>query len=679
MDKQKESPNRLIHEKSPYLLQHAHNPVDWYPWGEEAFQAARQEDKPVFLSIGYSTCHWCHVMAHESFEDTEVAAALRQDFIAVKLDREERPDVDAVYMSFCQAMTGRGGWPLTIVMTPDKKPFFAATYLPKHSRFGMYGLLETLSALAEGWRENRAQLLEASDAAARFLRQQQPDAGAAEPTDALLETAVRQFSAAFDPVWGGFGNAPKFPSPHQLVFLLRYGELTDDEETRRMALHTLDCMYRGGIFDHLGGGFSRYSTDHKWLIPHFEKMLYDNALLAEAYLEAWRQTQNPLYRRIAERTLDYLLRELRDADGGFYCGQDADSEGEEGKFYAFSQAEIYAVLGPEDAPRFCAWFGVSERGNFERKNVLNLLAQEDYARSEEEMAALTRRLYDYRAARFPLHKDDKILAGWNGLAIAALAAAARLLGRADYLQAAQRAAAFIEQNLGRRGGRLFLRWRDNQAAHEAQLDDYAYYAYANLTLYEACFEPRYLLRAQELSQLILTLFPDESGGYYASPADSETLLFRPKESFDGALPSGNSVTGLLFSRLARLDGARFQDAAERQLRFLAASLTEAPISYAFALTAILEALHPAGELTVVSREQEPPAGLLPLLTRYARSGLLVLHKTPLTEAALRAAAPFTADYPLPDTGADYYLCRNRACSAPLHGLDALERYWSAGE
>lgn len=402
--------NRLINESSPYLLQHAHNPVDWYPWCDEAFQKASQEDKPVFLSIGYSTCHWCHVLSHESFEDSEIAALLNDNFVCIKVDREERPDIDAVYMSVCQALTGSGGWPLSIFMTPDQKPFYAGTYFPKNTRYGHIGMRELLLQLSEMWRNERQELLEAGEEIVGYIRSQEEKAEeSGQPDWNLLKLAAETFQRSFDKQFGGFGHAPKFPMPHNLLFLLRYGNYMQDNELLHLANDTLIKMYRGGIFDHIGGAFSRYSTDDRWLIPHFEKMLYDNALLAYTYQEAYEQTGNPLFRMITIRTLDYVLAELTDSNGGFYCGQDADSEGEEGKYYSFMPGEIKGVLGVEEGQHFCQSYGISDAGNFEGKSIPNLIENPDFMLVYEKQKEHCHRLYEYRLHRYHLHKDDKIL------------------------------------------------------------------------------------------------------------------------------------------------------------------------------------------------------------------------------------------------------------------------------
>lgn len=666
--------NHLEFEKSPYLLQHAANPVDWYPWGKAAFDKAKDEDKPVFLSIGYSTCHWCHVMAHESFEDGEVAAVLNRDFVCVKVDREERPDVDAVYMAVCQALTGSGGWPLTVVLTPDQKPFWAGTYLPKSAQYGRPGVLDLLAAVTRQWHTGRAALLASSEQIVEMLQAQEQEAPIGSPDKMLLARAFEQFKRGYDARWGGFGSAPKFPTAHNLLFLLRYSALEGQKDAQEMALHTLAQMYRGGLFDHIGGGFSRYSTDEKWLVPHFEKMLYDNALLACAYLEAYRMTQKSFYKTVVLRTLDYVLRELTDPLGGFYCGQDADSDGVEGKYYVFTPKEIIEVLGEADGQRFCAWFGVTERGNFEGKNILNLIENRRFEENENSVMCLGQRLYDYRLTRTRLHKDDKVLTAWNGLMIAALARAGWLLNDARYLDAAEKAQRFIAAQLIDDKGRLLLRWREGEAAHDGQLDDYAFYALALLTLYDATLDAQYLSAAIKTAEQILVLFSDEAGGgFYRSAIDGERLITKTKEFYDGALPSGNSVAAFILCRLAALTGeTKWQQAADEQLTFVCGALNDYPAGYCVALLALTQAIYPTQELICAATDENGAAALLAFLREYPVSGLNVLVKTAGNQQALAQVAPFTADYPLPADGCAYYLCRNRACAAPVFSLEELK-------
>ncbi len=667
--------NHLIDEKSPYLLQHAHNPVDWFPWGNEAFEKAKREDKPIFLSIGYSTCHWCHVMERESFEDSEAAEALNGDFVSIKVDREERPDIDAVYMSVCQAMTGSGGWPLTIIMTPDQKPFFAATYLPKHTRYGGLGLVELLTEVANQWRHDKKKLLSSGDEISGYIsRQAERTSKSDEPTVELLRSAANVFRSSFDKSFGGFGNAPKFPSAHNLLFLLRYSSLEHDSSARSMAEKTLEQMYRGGIFDHIGGGFSRYSTDGRWLVPHFEKMLYDNAMLTMAYIEAYRLSGRGLFKTAAEKTINYVLNELSGQGGGFCCGQDADSDGVEGKYYVFTPAEIKKVLGEDDGNVFCRWFGITQAGNFEGKSILNLLDNKDFENENPHITELCEKLYKYRLERTRLHLDDKILTSWNGLIITALAKASQILDNQSYLQSAETAAKFIADNLTDKNGRLHVRWRDGEAAHAGQLDDYAFYCLALLELYRATFNAEYLEKAVFFAgQMISGFFDETNNGFYLNAEDSEQLIFRPKEVYDGAIPSGNSAAAAVLLDLAALTGeTKWREYADRQLSFLAAHAKEYPVGFSFSLLAMTKALYPSAKLICVSAESEIPLPLKSFLNDMPLSNISVLFKTKQNERQLAAAAPFTAQYPIPDKGAVYYLCKNGACEKPTEDLEEIK-------
>ena len=657
--------NRLSTERSPYLLQHAENPVDWRPWGPEVFEEAKRTDKPVLLSIGYSTCHWCHVMAHESFEDETVAQAVNAAFLPVKVDREERPDVDAVYMAACLAMNGSGGWPLTVLLTPDQKPFWAGTYLPKDQ------LLHLLRKAARLWREDRAGVLATGDTLTAHL-QQEGQTRPGTPSRELVRQAVSQFAQSYDERWGGFGAAPKFPTPHNLIFLLRYAQLAKEEHAREMALHTLNNMYRGGLFDHVGGGFSRYSTDQHWLVPHFEKMLYDNALLALAYTEAFQHARCPIYGEITRRTLDYVLRELSGPQGGFCCGQDADSDGVEGKYYALTPDELAQALGGVDGLRFCQWYGITPEGNFEGKSIPNLLGQSQFDQDPEDMAALREQMYAYRLSRTALHRDDKVLTAWNGLAMAALARAGLVLDEPWYLDAARQTAEFLAEKLTTSDGRLLARWRDGDAAHPGKLDDYAFLAYGLLELYSATFDASYLTRAVGLADCLLKLFFDgERGGFYPYASNGEQLLTRTKEAYDGAMPSGNSIAALVLFRLARLTGEmRWREAADLQLSWLAGAAEGYPAGHSFAMLACLEELWPTAELVITA--QKPPEELRGFLREAPRLGLTVLVKTQENAGTLAALAPFTKDYPIPAQGAQYYLCQGGACAQPVDSIPELK-------
>lgn len=656
---------RLRGELSPYLLQHAENPVDWRPWGPDALEEARREDRPIFLSIGYSTCHWCHVMARESFQSEEVAAVLNRSFIPIKVDREERPDVDAVYMAACVALNGSGGWPLTLLLTPEQKPFWAGTYLPKRE------LLRLLKQAARRWQTGREALLSAGDSLTAHLRRSDV-IRPGTPGRALVEEGVRQFARRFDRQWGGFGQAPKFPAAHDLLFLLRCAPVTGDGQAREMAELTLERMYRGGLFDHVGGGFSRYSTDRQWLVPHFEKMLYDNALLVLAYTESFQQTRRDWCRRVVRRTLDYVLGELAEPCGGFACGQDADSGGVEGKYYVFTPGEVVRLLGPKAGERFCRRFGITPEGNFEGKSIPNLLAAPDWEREPEELPALRQRLCAYRKERAGLHRDDKVLTAWNGLMLAALARAALVLDEPRWLEAAERTAAFLRRELKESGGRLLACWRQGRAAQPGRLEDYAFTCWGLLELYGAGFRPEHLEEACALADTMLSLFFDsERGGFYPYAVDGEQLITRSKESWDGAMPSGNAAAALVLSRLARLTGeSRWREAAELQLRWLAGAAGRAQAGHSFTLLTLLEELWPTAELVCASAA--PPEELREFLRGASRPGLTVLVKTPETAGRLAVLAPFTAGFPVPASGARYFLCRDRTCARPVDSINGLE-------
>lgn len=676
-----EIPNRLISEKSPYLLQHAYNPVNWFPWGEEAFQKARNEDKPIFLSIGYSTCHWCHVMERESFEDEQVAQVMNQDFIAIKVDREERPDIDAVYMAVCQAVTGSGGWPLTILMTPDKKPFYAGTYLPKQSRYSMPGLIELLQTIAQQWRTDRQQLLQAGDEILSFL------VSSAERTERTalsaenILAAKSSFLQMFDAEYGGFGDSPKFPTPHNLMFLLRCYAQEHDPYALETVEKTLQQMYRGGIFDHIGFGFSRYSTDRMWLVPHFEKMLYDNALLSMTYAEAYQITGRDLYKRITRKILQYVMREMTSPEGGFYSAQDADSEGEEGKYYVFAPDEIISVLGEADGSYFNDCFWITGQGNFEGKNIPNLLGNAHFEAPDEKIEALLPKVYEYRLARTELPKDDKILTSWNALMIAALAKAYRILGDRGYLRTAEKAMSFLEKNLSDASGELRIRWRDGEAYGTGNLDDYAFVVWALLELYDATFRPGYLRFALRLNQKMLNEFEDKkNGGFYLTPSSGDSLIFRPKETYDGAVPSGNSVAGYCLVRLARLTGgADLEAAAARQVQFLADSAGSYPHGSSFALMAEMLELYPGTEVVACIENQNDLEGFKQILNKSFSPNRNVLVISNEWADEIHVAAEFTKSYTPLEGRSAYYVCRGKSCSRPITDLSSLEKMMKEDE
>ena len=658
--------NRLLNERSPYLRQHGENPVDWYPWCEQAFEKARREDKPVFLSVGYSTCHWCHVMAHESFEDAAVAELLNRYFVPVKVDREERPDIDSVYMSFCTALTGSGGWPLTVIMTPEQKPFFAGTYLPRDSRGGRMGLIPLLKAVAVKWQRDRQELVNtAAELTAELSKAPEPAQG--EPTEALLNAATEQLSASYDKEYGGFGTAPKFPAGHNLIFLLRLSKLRGDKSLRQMAENTLRQMYRGGIYDHLGGGFCRYSTDREWLAPHFEKTLYDNALLALSYTEAWQDGHLALWRTVAEDTLDYCLRELKAPEGGFYCGQDADSGGVEGAYYLFTEAEVKSVLGEDDGRHFCQCYDITPEGNFEGKSIPNLLINQRWNLLPEGYDEFCERLRLYRESRMALMTDTKLLTSWNGLMLMALSRAARAFSDRRYLLEAEALAEFMGQRLFS-GSKLMARLCEGELRFDAQLDDYAFYALGLLELYDADFAPEHIERARSLAGELVSRFKDKNGGLYRTASDAEKLVLRPKESFDGALPSGNSAAALLFDRLWRITGdTRWDRESLEQLRYICSAVGAYPAGCTFGFLPLLSRVYGTRELVCALPGETLPEELRAVLGHYAPE-LTALVKTPGTAAALAALAPFTADMSPKNGKSAYYICSGGTCSLPVTEL-----------
>ena len=652
--------NRLKNENSPYLRQHAENPVDWYPWGAEALEKAKREDKPIFLSIGYSTCHWCHVMAKESFEDKDVAAILNRYYVPVKVDREERPDLDSVYMQACVAANGSGGWPLTAILTPEQEPFFIGTYFPKENHAGRMGLRFLLSAIAEKWNTDRDELLHTAKEMTAYLRQ---EVQAGEVTENLPQKAAEQLLRSYDKEYGGFGWSPKFPSPHNLIFLMEYAAQKSDRKPREAVEHTMRQMYRGGIYDHFGGGFCRYSTDREWLKPHFEKTLYDNALLALAYTEAWQDGHMALWREIAEQTLDYCLRELKAPDGGFYSGQDADSAGQEGAYYLFTPEEITNVLGAEAGKHFCECYDITAEGNFQGKNIPNLLLNNRWNFLPEGYEEYREKLREYRVARLPLHTDNKILAGWNGLMLMALSRAANAFGDRRYLLEAQELAAFLLKNM-RTDGRLMARLCDGELRFDGSLSDHVFCALGLLELYAADFDPQHLLDARALAGE-LDRFTDPKGGYFDTPEDGEKLILRPKETQDGALPCGNSAAAVLFDRLFRLTAEeKWRGALDRQLAFLKTAAGKYPASNCFGLTALMLAEGPGRETVVVLPDEHFPDELRAILRKWSPD-MAVLVKTPARAEKLSAAAPFTTSMKTKDGKATYYVCTDGACALPV--------------
>jgi uncharacterized protein len=650
-------PNRLAQETSPYLLQHRENPVDWYPWGAEALNRAREEDRPILLSVGYSACHWCHVMERESFEDAATAAYMNEHFVCVKVDREERPDVDAIYMEAVQAMSGQGGWPMTVFLDPDGVPFYGGTYFPPDESRGMPSFRMVMEAVVDAFERKREEIRErAAGTRARLgaigLAEPNPE----PPEAARLEEAVARLRAAADRERGGFGGAPKFPPASALELLLARGE-------REVVERTLDAMAAGGIYDQIGGGFARYSVDADWLVPHFEKMLYDNALLARAYLHGWQAFGHERYRRVCEETLDWMLREMRGPEGGFFSALDADSEGEEGRFYVWTPAQIREVLG-EAAEAVIELYGVSERGNFEGVNILHLAAGVD-APEPAGLAAARRALYEARSKRVWPGLDDKRLTAWNALAIAALAEAGAVLGRDDYLDAARRCADFVLDALSDEAGQLLRTYKDGDARLNAYLEDHAFLLEALLTLYESSFEPRWFERARSLADETIARFGDpERGGFFSTAADHEELIARRKEIGDHPIPSGNSSAALGLLRLAALSGERdYERQAEGVFALFAKPATEHPESFAHLLRALDFQLSPTREVALIGDD----LGELAAVTRASFRPHLVLAGGP--EGSDQP--PLLSQRTLVDGHPAAYVCEHFSCQQPVTSATEL--------
>jgi len=666
--------NRLINEKSPYLLQHAHNPVNWYPWGSEAFDKAKTEDKPIFLSIGYSTCHWCHVMEHESFEDSEAAEVLNKHFVSIKVDREERPDIDVVYMNVAQKINGSGGWPLTIIMTPEQKPFFAGTYLPKKSRYGMTGLMELLQIVATKWKNNKDELVNSGNKISEIIRNlENAHQNEAKLSKKFILDARDLLEDNFDEDYGGFSEKPKFPQPSYLMFLLSYYALEKDEDALYLVEKTLDSMYKGGIFDHVGHGFSRYSTDDKWLVPHFEKMLYDNAQLALTYAFAYQITKVDLYKEIVEKIFDYISREMTDEKGGFYSAQDADSEGEEGKYYVFTPDEIINLLGKEDGQYFNEYYNITMKGNFEGKNIPNLLHYEDYFEKDEKIELLNKKVHEYRLNRTILHKDDKILTSWNGMMIAAYAFAYKVLGNEKYLKAAEKAIDFIENNLIDENNNVGVRYRDGSKLSNGTLDDYAMFIWSLVEMYEATFEIKYLKRALELNEKMTSLFWDEKkGGFFITSKSGESLIYNPKEVYDGAMPSGNSVAAYNIIRLARLtENTSLENLAEKQFNFLANNIENYPAGYTFALLSVLYEMYPSKEIVCIAKDENDLNELRINLSNYSLVNTSVVAVKYSELEKVGELIPYIKSYTMKNDSTTYYICQNKNCSLPITKLAEL--------
>ncbi len=679
--------NRLRFEKSPYLLQHKDNPVDWYPWGEEAFAAASRLDKPIFLSIGYSTCHWCHVMEHESFEDEQVAALMNDAFVNIKVDREERPDLDAVYMTVCQMLTRGGGWPLTIIMDADRRPFFAGTYIPRQTRFGRPGMLEIIPKIQQAWRSRRDELNASAQQILAALQDAERSAPAGEALDrGVLDSAYRQFAEQFDAVYGGFSTAPKFPTPHNLLFLLRHWKRTGNSHALAMVEKTLQAMRRGGVYDQLGYGIHRYSVDQEWRVPHFEKMLYDQAQVAAACVQTWQATHKPIYAATAREIFTYVLRDMTDPAGGFHCAEDADSEGVEGKFYVWAEPEIRQVLDPAEADLFIDVYNIQMMGNYRDEatgqasgtNIPHLsdpMQPHDALvvefQDEQRLATLERarqKLLETREKRVRPGKDDKVLADWNGLMIAALAQGAAALDDRRYAGAAGRAADFVLGHMRTDTGRLLHRWRDGQAGITANLDDYAFFVYGLIELYEATFDAARLQQALDLTDRMIEHFLDESaGGFFFTPDDGEPVLVRQKPIYDGAVPSGNAVAVYNLLRLAKMTGrTRYEQVAERAVRALSEQVRQVPMAYTKMLVALDFAFGPSREIVIAGPADAPATRqmLAALAEPFLPNTVVLLRPTDEPSPAITQLAPFTASQTAADNQAAAYVCEDFQCRQP---------------
>jgi len=701
MTHEKKYQNHLAHEKSPYLLQHADNPVDWYPWSEEAFQKAQRENRPIFLSIGYSTCHWCHVMEHESFEDPETAKLLNDYFVAIKVDREERPDIDNIYMTAVMAMTGQGGWPLNIFLTPDKKPFFGGTYFPLEKKWGQPGLKEILFSIHKLWQEDQQKILQSSQELVQQLKQQRTTADITPEQEIfnkeIFDSAFEQYSRSFDSRFGGFGSAPKFPSSHNLSFLLRYWKRTGNADALKMVEQTLAQMAQGGMYDHLGGGFHRYSTDPQWQIPHFEKMLYDQAMLARIYLEAYQITHNEFYAQIAREIFEYVLRDMTDPQGGFYSAEDADSldpqesQGlkKEGAFYLWRYDEIQNILGNKDSKIFTDYFGIKPDGNalsdphgdFIGKNIIFAAQAANATQAvkvnpdiEQKLKNAKEKLFAVRQRRPRPHLDDKILVDWNGLMISSLAFGSRVLNEPRYLRAAEKSAQFIFRKLIDTHGRLLHRYRDGDAAIHGTIEDYAFFIHGLLDLYEATFDASYLKHAVQLSEDMVKLFGDNKSGFFFVGKDAEQLLYPQKEIYDGAIPSGNSIAALDLVRLFHDTlNTKWEEEFRGLFQHFSHTIVDHPTGYAQALIAVDFAIGASQEIVIAGEPQDKNVQEIvkKIYGKFLPNKIIILRSEESTKE-LMTISPFIETQRPIDGKTTIYVCENHMCQRPIQGLSELD-------
>lgn len=680
--------NRLAGEASPYLLQHADNPVDWYPWGKEAFEKAKQEDKPVLVSIGYATCHWCHVMAHESFEDKQIAELMNKAFVNIKVDREERPDIDNTYMLVCQMLTGSGGWPLNVFLTPDKKPFYATTYIPKVGRQGRPGMRELIPWISNLWQNEREKIINSTDEIVTAFQKSNSFTPAERLDRNILDKAYQQYKQQFDEQAGGFGSAPKFPSPHNLMFLLRCADRGKDSKALAMVEDTLTHMRMGGIFDHIGGGFHRYSTDQKWLVPHFEKMLYDQAMLLMAYTEAWQLSKNELFKQTADEICGYLMRKMQGEKGGFYSAEDADSEGEEGKFYVWSTEEVRELLPIAEAELFIEAYNMTDEGNYHDestgrktgKNIPHLqkpfkeLANERDMKPEKLrtfLASIRGKLLEERKKRVHPLLDDKILTDWNGLMIAALSKAGAAFDNEVYIAKAEQCWKFIEGEMLEEDGGLFHRYRDGEVAIEGHADDFSFVIWGLIELYEATFKTEYLQQAISLNQQFIDGFWDvEEGGFYFTSEDAEELLGRKKEIYDGAMPSGNSAAIMNLLRLGRMTGnTEWEQKADKSLKLFAESIENAPTSFGAALQGVDFIEGSPREIIIAGFQDNVDAFMRPLHDHFLPRTVTILNDP--QDKVIQNLVSYLSDFGMQNEDPTAYVCQNYACELPTNDPETM--------
>lgn len=665
----KKHTNRLHKEKSPYLLQHAHNPVDWYPWGPEALEKAKQENKVIFLSIGYSTCHWCHVMERESFENEEIAALLNEHFISVKVDREERPDIDHIYMAAVQAMTRSGGWPMSVFLTPDLKPFVGGTYFPPEDRWGRVGMKNLIPRIADLWKTRPHEVIKSAEDLTQLLEPAQSSQSKLPEINALMEKTFYDYRSRYDSVYGGFGEAPKFPSSHNLSFLLFYGKHSKDPASLEMVKHTLIRMAQGGMYDQLGGGFHRYSTDQYWLAPHFEKMLYDQATLARTYIEAYQVTKDPFYQEIARDIFKYVLRDMTHPEGGFYSAEDADSEGEEGKFYVWNPAQIKEVLGEADAKRFNAFYDVTDRGNFEHQgmSILHIVQEE----SPSQFQTMREKLLSARNKRIHPLKDDKILTSWNGLMISALAYGGAAFNEKIYIEKAKNAAEFVLSKL-QKEGRLIRRYRNGEASFLAYHEDYAYLILGLLDLYEATFEIKWLSEAKRLAKEMLALFEDPNGGFFYTAKDAEKMIAPTKDYYDGAIPSPNSISAWVLVRLARIfPEDSFEESARKIFLSIVSNMEAHPTAFPWMVMSL--AFYESGAEIVYYSKESQSALLHEVQSSYYPAKILIGCRNPKDFSVLKNAIEWLPDFNSFSASETVLLCQKQTCELPASDLETLKK------